>query len=93
MASFQCDNENGGSNSFWTHYDNPEVTQLVRDAAGEMDSAKRGEMYSQIQALVAQDAPYVPLSYPPSIYANAATVTGFAVNPAGAYQLEGVWIA
>jgi peptide/nickel transport system substrate-binding protein len=93
MASFQCDNENGGSNSFWTHYDNPEVTQLVRDAAGEMDSAKRGEMYSQIQALVAQDAPYVPLSYPPSIYANAAAVTGFAVNPAGAYQLEGVWIA
>ncbi len=68
MASFQCDNENGGSNCFWTHYDNPEVTTLVREAAGEMDSASRGEMYAEIQAQVAQDVPYVALSYPPSIY-------------------------
>lgn len=90
MASFQCDNENGGSNSFWTNYENPDVVKLVRDAAGEMDSAKRGEMYAEIQALVAQDAPFVALSYPPSIYASTVDVSGFAVNPAGAYPLEGV---
>lgn len=93
MASFQCDAENGGSDSFWTGYNNPEVVKLVRAAAGEMDSQKRGEMYQQIQALVAQDAPYVPLSYPPSLYANSTTVKGFAVNPAGAYSLESVWLA
>ena len=85
MASFQCDAENGGSDSFWTGYNNPEVVKLVRDAAAEMDSAKRGEMYAQIQAMVAQDAPYVALTYPPSIYANTTSVNGFAVNPAGAY--------
>jgi len=93
MASFQCDPELGGSDSFWTGYNNPEVVKLVRAAAAEMDSAKRGEMYSQIQAMVAQDAPYVALTYPPSIYAYGTTVNGFAVNPGGAYMLESVWLA
>ena len=93
MASFQCDAENGGSESFWTGYHNPDVVKLVRDAAAEMDSAKRGEMYAQIQAMVAQDAPYVALTYPPSIYAYGAAVNGFAVNPGGAYMLESVWLA
>lgn len=93
MASFQCDAENGGSDSFWTGYNNPEVVKLVRDAAAEMDNAKRSEMYAQIQAMVAQDAPYVALTYPPSIYANTTSVNGFAVNPAGAYALESVWLA
>jgi peptide/nickel transport system substrate-binding protein len=92
MASFQCDPENGGSESFWTGYNNPEVVKLVRDAAAEMDSTKRGEMYSQIQAMVAQDAPFVALTYPPSIYVTTAKVNGFAVNPAGAYPLGSVWL-
>lgn len=93
MASFQCDAENGGSDSFWTGYNNPQVVQLVRDAAAEMDPAKRGPMYAEIQALVAQDAPFVPLMYPPAIYGNAAAVKGFVVNPGGAYGLEGVSLA
>lgn len=93
MASFQCDAENGGSDSFWTGYNNPEVVKLVRDAAAEMDTTKRAEMYAQIQAMVAEDAPYVPLIYPPAIYANSTKVNDFAVNPAGAYQLESVWLS
>jgi len=93
MASFQCDAENGGSESFWTGYNNPEVVKVVRAAAAEMDSAKRGEMYAEIQAMVAQDAPYVALTYPPSIYATTSKVNGFAVSPAGSYMLESVWLA
>lgn len=93
MASFQCDAKNGGSDSFWTGYNNPEVVKLVRAAAAEMDSAKRGEMYAQIQAMVAQDAPYVALTYPPSIYVSTTKVNGFAVSPAGSYMLESVWLA
>lgn len=65
----------------------------MRAAAAEMDSAKRGEMYAQIQAMVAQDAPYVALTYPPSIYVSTTKVNGFAVSPAGSYMLESVWLA
>ena len=92
-ASFMVDAENGGSDSFWTGYNNPDAIQLVRDAAVEMDSAKRGDLYAQVQTIVAGDAPYVAITYPPSIYAWQTNVNGFAVNPGGAYQLESVWLA
>ena len=39
------------------------------------------------------DAPFVPLDYPPYIYAYASNVKGFTVNPGGAYRLEDVWLA
>ncbi len=93
MASFQVDVKNGGSHSFWTYYDNPQAIALVRKAEMEFDNAKRAALYAQIQAIVAQDAPYVPLDYPPNIYAWSPRVHGFAVNPGGAYRLEDVWLA
>jgi peptide/nickel transport system substrate-binding protein len=93
MASFQVDVKNGGSHSFWTYYDNPKAIALVRMAETEFDNAKRAALYAQIQAIVAQDAPYIPLDYPPNIYAWSPQVHGFAVNPGGAYRLEDVWLA
>ncbi len=92
MASFQVDVQNGGSHSFWTYYDDPKAIALVRKAETEFNSAKRAALYEQIQALVAQDAPYIALDYPPNIYAWQPSLHGFAVNPGGAYRLEDVWL-
>jgi peptide/nickel transport system substrate-binding protein len=92
MASFQVDVKNGGSHSFWTYYDNPSAIGLVHQAETEFDDAKRAALYGQIQATVAQDAPYIALDYPPNIYAWSPRVHGFAVNPGGAYRLEDVWL-
>jgi ABC-type transport system substrate-binding protein len=50
-------------------------------------------LYRQIQAIVAQDAPFIALDYPPNIYAWSPRVQGFAVNPGGAYRLEDVWLS
>ena len=93
MASFQVDVQDGGSHSFWTYYDDPKAIALVRQAETQFDSAKRAALYEKIQALVAQDAPYVALDYPPNIYAWQPTLHGFAVNPGGAYRLEDVWLS
>jgi peptide/nickel transport system substrate-binding protein len=92
MASFQVDTDNGGSGSFWTNYRNPQAIALVRRAETEFNAAKRRQLDSRIQAIVAQDAPYVPLYYPPYIWALRDKVQGFAVNPGGAYRLEDVWL-
>ena len=92
MASFQVDVKGGGSSSFWTYYDNPTAINLVHQAETELDATKRAALYAQIQAIVAQDAPYIPLDYPPNIYAWSPRVNGFAVNPGGAYRLEDVWL-
>ena len=90
MASFQIDDVNGGSTSFWTGYHNPAAIALVGQAEAELDDAKRKALYSQIQQTVADDAPYVPLVYPPALKAISTKVTGFQVNPAGAVRLENV---
>ncbi len=92
MASFQVDFQNGGSHSFWTYYDNPAAIALVRKAQTEFNSTKRAALYKQIQATVAQDAPFVPIDYTPNVYAWSPKLHGFAVNPGGAYRLENVWL-
>jgi peptide/nickel transport system substrate-binding protein len=93
MASFELDYKNGGSSSYWSSYNNPAVTKLVQQAQGEFSSAKRAALYARIQNAVVQDAPFVPLDYPPYINAHSTKVNGFAVNPGGAYRLENVWLA
>src|SRR5205085_8318029 len=93
MASFEVDVQNGGSTSYWSNYDNPTAIKLVRAASGEFNPARRAALYAKIQAIVSQDAPFVPLDYPPYIYAFSKKVHGFTVNPGGAYRLEDVWLA
>jgi peptide/nickel transport system substrate-binding protein len=93
MASFEIDVKNGGSQSYWSNYDDPTAIALVHQAEAEYDSAKRASLYAQIQKIVAEDAPFVALDYPPYIYAVSKQVNGFAVNPGGAYRLENVWLA
>jgi peptide/nickel transport system substrate-binding protein len=92
MASFETDYKSGGSKSYWSSYDNPKVISLVHQAEAEFNTTKRRALYAQIQAQVAQDAPFVALDYPPYIYAVSKKVNGFAVNPGGAYRLENVWL-
>jgi peptide/nickel transport system substrate-binding protein len=93
MASFELDYKEGGSSSYWSSYNNPAVTNLVRAAQKEFNASKRAALYAQIQAEVAEDAPFVPLDYPPYIYATSTKLNNFMVNPGGAYRLEGVWLA
>jgi hypothetical protein len=92
MASFELDFKDGGSSSYWSSYNNPKVIALVHQAEAEFNATKRASLYAQIQSLVAEDAPFVPLDYPPYIYATSKSVQGFAVNPGGAYRLEDVWL-
>jgi peptide/nickel transport system substrate-binding protein len=93
MASFELDETEGGSNSYWTHYSDPATTALVREAESEQDATKRAALYAQIQQKVADNVPFVPLSYPTSLKGMSSSVGGFKVNPAGAVRLENAWLA
>jgi peptide/nickel transport system substrate-binding protein len=93
MASFELNYKDGGSESYWSSFNNSAVTALVNQAEGEFDPTKRAALYAKIQEMVAEDAPFVPLDYPPYIFATSKSVNGFAANPGGAYRLENVWLA
>jgi peptide/nickel transport system substrate-binding protein len=92
MASFELNYKDGGSSSYWSSYNNPAVTKLVDEAETASTAAARTKLYSEIQAAVAADVPFVPLDYQPYLFATTSKVNGFAVNPGGAYRLEDVWL-
>jgi peptide/nickel transport system substrate-binding protein len=78
--------------SFWTRYYNPFVEKTAFAAQTEMDSAKRHEMYNQIQAQVTKDAPFVFMYYLPDTSAFQSYVKGYSVLPTGNFRLQDVWL-
>lgn len=57
------------ANSNYAKYNNPEVDKLFEQGAGEADTAKRGEIYKQLQEIIAQDAVIYPAAYTKTIVA------------------------
>ncbi|MGB7435964.1 MAG: ABC transporter substrate-binding protein, partial [Candidatus Acidiferrum sp.] len=45
------------------HYRNRRVDELIEEIRGEMDREKRKELCSEVQKIVAEELPYVPLWY------------------------------
>ncbi len=75
-----------GSSSFDTYWSDPTAAQLTNDARSETDPGKREAMYKQIQQIVNDQTPYLPLIYPPYRYASGKWVNGFNVSPLGNYN-------
>jgi peptide/nickel transport system substrate-binding protein len=75
-----------GSSSFDTYWSDATATKLTNEARSETDAAKRSSLYQQIQQIVADQTPYLPLLYPPYRYANGKWVHGFKVSPLGNYN-------
>ncbi len=47
-------------------YSNPEVDRLLAEAGAATDQAKRKELYSRVQAILAQDLPLIPSAWYPN---------------------------
>jgi peptide/nickel transport system substrate-binding protein len=75
---------NYGANSIaWRNgWDNPEIAQLGIDAAVELDTDKRAELYANIEERVAHEGPYVMLYQPTRTYGVRNNVSGFLYDPA-----------
>lgn len=55
---FRC-----GSNQNHSHYCNPEVDKMLDEAAREQDNAKRERIYRQVEQIIVDEAPWVPLFF------------------------------
>jgi peptide/nickel transport system substrate-binding protein len=89
LVTFAIDPD-GGADSFYTGYHNPKAVALSHQAQREQDQGKRAQLYSQIQAITAQDAFLGFMYYSPFRYAYSNKLKGFRVNPLGQYHLEDV---
>jgi peptide/nickel transport system substrate-binding protein len=81
-----------GLSSLGTFYDNPKVTQLLKDAKGTIDDNKRRQDFSQVQTIGMQDVPSVPLFFTKSVSAYRDKVNNFQTYPIGWWPLREVWM-
>jgi len=91
LITFQADPE-GFSNSYWTHYTNPEVTSLMLQGRETPDGPERAEIYAKIQQILADDVPYIPLYNAKNIVASSAGVHDLVPRINGSVLFQDVWL-
>ena len=64
-------------------YSNPEVDRLIEEARAEMDADKRNEMYKEVQAILMEDSPWVPLLQQTYVAGMAAGTDGMIMYKTG----------
>jgi peptide/nickel transport system substrate-binding protein len=87
VATFGADCT-GGSNAFSSYLCSKQATSLVAQARAELNTAKRQQLYQQIQQIVYQQSPFIVVDYSPYRYGVGSWVKGFHVTPLGNYDLS-----
>lgn len=81
----------GGAKSAYTNYNSKKAIDLNRAAEVQGDKGKRAGIYSELQKVTADEAPFAYLYYAPYAYALSNTVHDFHVTPLGNYPIMNVW--
>lgn len=68
------------------HYVNPRIDQLLREAASETDEAKRRAEYVEVQQILAEDLPGIPLWYPNNEIVHNKRLVGVVPHASGDYD-------
>jgi len=70
----------GGSTNV-ARYSNPKVDELFAQARAELDGAKRADIYSEIDRILWDDMPRLPLYQRPGFIAYSANIVNVAPSP------------
>ena len=78
----------------YTFYKNPVVDRLLAEGRKEMDVIKRAEIYREVERIVLDDLPAIPLLFYTYEQALQPYVRGFEPNPLGEIyiNMERVWM-
>ena len=67
-------------------YRNPKVDELTDPIRVEMNQAKRKKLTSEVQKIVAEDLPYIPLWYADVVSVHQRTLGDLVLSPTGDYE-------
>lgn len=67
-------------------YSNPRVDVLLTDAAGETDQSKRRADYIEVQKILAEDLPGIPLWYPNNEVVHSRRIEGVHPEASGTFS-------
>ncbi|MGB3299493.1 MAG: peptide ABC transporter substrate-binding protein, partial [Phormidesmis sp.] len=73
--------ESGESQSAGSFYYSEKANQLVSEQNAETDTAKRNDIFKQLQALLVEDVPYIPLWQTKDYVFTTANVSDVAIEP------------
>ncbi|MBR4427428.1 MAG: ABC transporter substrate-binding protein [Spirochaetales bacterium] len=79
-----------GNSANTASYDNEKVTELFKLAGVEKDDAKRKDYYKQIQLIIHEECPYIPLYYAGTGVAYSKKVSGAVWNGSGKFDYSQV---
>jgi ABC-type transport system substrate-binding protein len=74
---------NGANRSF---YSNPRLDALIDQARVESNQQRRKQLYTEVQAILAQDLPYINLWYYDNLLVHSRRVGGLTLNASGNYD-------
>ena len=77
------DNAVPGSAQNIAFYRNPRVDGLLYAARAAIDQPRRSELYAEVQDLVAEDAPWVPIAHSELVIAARAALDHVVLTPLG----------
>lgn len=89
MIDFLVRTDGSGVNS---GYANEEVYALAEQYASSADDAERTDLIGQIQTIVAEEAPIIPIAYQPLLFAYSDELQGFSSAVLGTYVLKTAWL-
>ena len=69
-----------------SYYVNPRVDELINRGRTEMDQAKRKAIYAELQAIVAEELPYIHLYYLDNVVVHSKRVRNIQMPPSGNYD-------
>jgi peptide/nickel transport system substrate-binding protein len=68
------------------HYSNPEADRLIDLATRATDDASRKKYYSELQKVIAEDAPYISLYYRTNVTVAQSGLKGLRLGPISDFQ-------
>jgi len=70
-----------------TFYYNPEIDRLLEAGRLETDADVRLEIYAEIQAILREDSPWIPILQGEELHVSHTSVQGFEFSPTGHHWL------
>lgn len=90
IFAFQVDPD-GWSKCYWTSYNNETAADLMRKGQVTPDGDERAAVYEELQQILADEVPYIPLYNSENVVGLRDNVEGFTVLPNGSVHFEDVY--
>lgn len=86
---FHSSNHGATGNRMW--YTNEKVDELIEEAVKEFDNDKRMELYKEVQELVVNDAPWIPLFHKVTSVGVNSHIKGLTLDPGSMHIYKNVY--